>query len=146
MNLNELVEIVLTSQPEDWRRTGGPPPSRHEAMAVLDTNPSVSMAWGQTLEDPYDMPWAMRFPDRRAASFWVDIYFNGVAVFREALAAVDGSRCYLPVPLGEDLTVAPDYVRFASLVTAIDLAMGKFSDYFHCAGLVCADSSWPRVE
>lgn len=145
MNVNELVRAVLSSQPEEWCRTGGPPPSRHESMAVLNTNPSVSMAWGQTLEDPYEVPWALRFPDRRASSFWVEIYLNGRAVFREVLAAVDGNRCYLPVPLAEDLRVAPDYTRFASLVTAIDLAMSKFSDYFGRAGLVSTDLTWPGV-
>jgi hypothetical protein len=166
MRLDELMERIIMSEPSDWH-TAGRPTYRdkldevgggdgqhwieidsHNRVAAFIPDVSITMAWGLTIVDDFHEPWANLFPDPSASSHHVDVFFNGALVYRASYVAVDGSRCYLPLPLARhDGRVPLRYRAFIALLDRLSHT-SDFRGYFERAGLQSADVSWPfdRLE
>jgi hypothetical protein len=103
-----------------------------------------------TVPDPrpsYRGPGATRCPDATARTAYIDIFYSGTLVFRDVFVAVDGDRCYLPLPRNlEDLRVAPEYAQMTALLSTLSLGCGgsDFCTYFRRTGLKIGDLQWPH--
>jgi hypothetical protein len=74
-------------------------------------------------------------------------FYCGALVFRNVIVAVDGDRCYLPMPRNlEDLRVAPGYAYLTALLSALSLGCdgSEFGTYARRAGLQLGDLQWPH--
>jgi hypothetical protein len=92
-------------------------------------------------------PWATRCPDPSARTAGIEIFHYGALVFRDVFVAVDGDRCYLPLPRNlEDLRVAPGYAYLTALLSALSLGSGgsEFGTYARRTGLQLGDLQWPK--
>ena len=163
MTLQELIERIKMSSPGDWHKIGGFPSYRdkftlhsnadsrwvevepHDVVAVYKPDVSITMAWGLTVHADFQEPWANEFPDRRASSHYVDIFFNSALVFREMYVSVDGGRAYLPLPRRAEAHVIPaDYARFVCLLNALSFHVSQWDRYFTQAKFTVIDSApWP---
>jgi hypothetical protein len=170
MTLEELLNEITSSEPEDWHTIGcfgsGAGPSyrnkltffnvyegqpnilfsdSHTTVAVYKPNLSITMAWGLECSKEFKEEWATKFPDPSASVDFVDIFYNSALVYRDYYVVVDGGRAYLPMPnYPNDLSVPRRYSAFIKL---IDRLVGRTSDYdrfFNQAGLKIVDSEWPR--
>jgi hypothetical protein len=125
MTLQELMNIVIGSQREDWLRIPcwgvGSGPSyrfdldqedyvedpkeqpwisvrRHSDVAIYKHDVLIGLAWGIPANEDFQEDWANQFPDSHASSFLVDVFYTGCLSYRAYLVAVDGGRIYLPMP------------------------------------------------
>jgi hypothetical protein len=172
MHLHQLLNKIVASTRADWHmiaRGGvftGPrcpaafvlypthcgarsirPSDAHSDYAVFKHDVAIAMAWGATAGGAYREPWATRCPDAAARTDYIDIFFNGTLVFRDVFVAVDGDRCYLPLPRNlDDLRVAPEYAQLTALLSTLSLGCGDsdFRTYFRRTGLQIGDLQWPR--
>jgi hypothetical protein len=172
MHLHHLLNKIVASKPTDWHmiaRGGvftGPrctgtfvlyprhcgarntrPIDAHSDYAVFKHDVAISMAWGATAGGDYREPWATRCPDATARTAYIDIFYNGALVFRDVFVAVDGDRCYLPLPRSlDDLRVAPEYAQLTALLSTLSLGCtsSDFCTYWRRAGLQIGDLQWPQ--
>ncbi len=168
MTLNELFTAILSSSVDDWHfiACGGPgagPSYRgrfsfdvregarlsveeasHHAVAVYRSDLSITMAWGLDCVKDFHEKWATAFPDSRASSHHVDVFYNGALVCRSLYVLVDGGRTKLPKPSlsPEILDVPVDYVRFVHLLNRLEGQIDE--DYFQRAGLLTIAEDWPK--
>jgi hypothetical protein len=162
MRLDELLEQIVLSEPSDWHVISGPPSYRdkfaevsdgkgqhwididsHDNVAAFIPNVSVTMAWGQKVNDDFQEPWANKFPDRRASSHHVDVFYNNALVYRDTYVLVDGGRAHLPLPLERYEGRVPfKYRAFIALVDRLT-HVSQFPSYFERAGLQSVDAPWP---
>lgn len=117
LKLQELRGLIASTTGSDWERVATGPyfhdgfssvwdkegsrieeARSHGEKAVLIDDIDVSLEWGFTWSDDRDesWPWADGFPDQKAHSFWVDIFYRGALVDRVRLVSVDGGRADLP--------------------------------------------------
>src|SRR5262245_27336140 len=135
MTLQEIIDRIVMSQPSDWHVMGGHPSyhdrfdqvesggqtwlelESHRTVAAFKPDASITMAWGLTVNENFQEPWANRFPDSQASSHFVDVFLNGALVYREMYVSVDGARCDLPLPLERHGGRVPlKYFAFIALV------------------------------
>ena len=120
MTLDELITLVTSSTPEDWHTTvcwgadSGPSyrdhlnfyqvydgqpnvlfAKAHSLVACYKPDLSVTMAWGLDAITDFEEPWANKFPDPKAASHHIDLFYNNALVFRTEYVSVDGGRAKL---------------------------------------------------
>ncbi|WP_010522692.1 hypothetical protein [Aquimarina agarivorans] len=154
MKLDELLKVILTSEPEQWNRIScwgyGSGPSykdkfdfyeayngkenvlkveSHSDICVFREDIDITMAYGITSNEDFKAEWANQFPDPSAYSNILDVFYRGSLVFRESYLVVDGGRCELPIPnYGQngELTIAKDYYDFIKLFEKI--ANGSIND------------------
>lgn len=154
MKLEELLKIILKSEPEQWNNIScwgyGSGPSykdrldfydiyngqdnvlnakSHSNVCVFKEDIDVTMAYGLISNEDFKAEWANQFPDPSAHSNIVDIFYRGSLVFRETYLVVDGGRCRIPIPsYGENnnLVVSDDYYNFIKLLEK--LSSGSTSD------------------
>ncbi len=160
MTLDEIIELITNSNPEDWNEIGcwgyGSGPSykdqftfyevydaepnilkadSHSTVSVYKKNLSVTMAYGLTSNDDFKEKWANQFPDPSARSKMIDIFYYNALVFRETYLVVDGGRCKLPIPsYTEDgeLYVAKGYYDFIKFIEILSsgATTSKNFDYY----------------
>lgn len=154
MKLNELLNIILESAPEQWNIIScwgyGSGPSykdhlefyeayngqdnvlnvnSHSNICVFKDDIDITMAYGLVSNEDFKAEWANQFTDPSAYSNFIDIFYRGSLVFRETYLVVDGGRCELPIPsYGENgqLIVSKDYYNFIKLFEMI--ANGSSND------------------
>jgi len=119
MNLYELRDLILDSDPDGWMEVGGSTllgvddadendrtqgvrVIAHTSGAVYHHDISIGLAWGlpsagRDPRAPSQLGWA-RFADTTVSTFWADVLYNGVTLDRVDMAEVDGGRAFLPVP------------------------------------------------
>jgi hypothetical protein len=120
-------------------------------VAVYMPDVSITMAWGLDCNPDFKEEWANSFPDPKASSHFVDLFYNNALVFREVYVNVDGARGDLPLPSivrGDDkkivaLEVPRDKYRFFSLLDSISRGGREFERYFSQAGFTMVEREWP---
>jgi hypothetical protein len=71
----------------------------------------------QESEETFDEPWAHKFPNQKASSQLVRIYYGAVPVEKIYCVWVDGSRHLIPMPKSqEDLTITPLEYKIGSIL------------------------------
>ena len=88
------------------------------------------------------------YSDKSASSSYVDFFYSNQLVFRDIYVAVDGARCYLPLP---DLA----YDKSTHEISAITVPRDKFEvfrllngtathydEYASRAGISVTDTPW----
>ncbi len=173
MKLEELLTLILNSSEDDWNDIGcwgyGSGPSykdkftfyeiyegesnilkvdSHSNVLVYKSNISITMAYGLVSNEDFVSPWANQFPDPKASSDFIDIFYNNALVFRETYLVVDGGRCKLPIPSynsKQELIVSRDYYNFIKLLQRI--TSGSHSDdnfdyYFGQTGIKVVETKW----
>jgi hypothetical protein len=170
MRINKLLKRIVETQPSDWRRlgpwgssVGSLPecrvvckecgagavllPSRsHDEHAVLKNHIAVTLAWGMDDKANFQEDWATAFPDARASSAFVDVFYNGSRVYRDSYVIVDGGRAFLPMPPSpEDLRIAPAYSALIELIAALTRGLCEYARYFQRASFLRTDDlAWPN--
>jgi hypothetical protein len=147
MKLNELLNIILDSSPEQWSRIscwgyGSGPSYRdkiefydifntdgnvlkvesHNDVCVFREDIDITFAFGIISNPNFIAQWANQFPDPSASSRIIDVFYRGALVFRDVYLSVDGGRCELPVPSygnNGELVVSKDYYNFIKLLHRI---------------------------
>lgn len=173
MKLSELLEIILKSNPQQWNHIScwgyGSGPSykndftfynvferksnvlnvkSHSSICIYKENIDITIGYGIVSNEDFKESWANQFPDPKAYSKIVDIFYRNSLVFRETYLVVDGGRCELPIPsYGQngELVVSRDYYNFIKLLEK--LANGSSSDdnfnyYFNQTGIKIIDEEW----
>lgn len=117
MNLDTLVNIVLTSKAGDWSRIPGPTQpqyvgevissndhwlevSEHYTRYVYHHDISISIAIGMPTHAREDTLYfeGIVFTDPAIRGLYADILYDGQVVHRDHLISVDGGRALLPLP------------------------------------------------
>lgn len=115
MRLNELQNLVIQSQPEDWHMipagaffTDAPNIDtgsfeQHDYLLVYREDVDLTIQWGMRargfdhVEKAKQLWPNAAFPDPAADVYHVDAFWRGVLVDRENVVSVDGCRAYLPL-------------------------------------------------
>jgi hypothetical protein len=176
MDLHQYIGRVASSSPNDWTvilggAYGGGPSFRdefsvltkgigefvglevrsHTAVASFKSDLSFGLAWGLESNPDFTETWTSKFSDPHAGSCYLDFFYNGSLVLRELLVAVDGGRCYLPLPLisvsgqvdeASSLTVPrrkSDVIRIVNALTC----NYNYDQYVVQSGLDVVDDDWP---
>lgn len=167
MKLNELMALIAQSAPTDWVVNASPTflfrlvPIRggqdnrtldlelqeHTVVMTFKPEVSISMAYGMVQDKEFKDDWAMRFPNKRAHTTFLDILYHGALVFRDQMVAVDGLRCILPLPPPNQVQPPFDIperrLRVAKLVHALAGPDISFDQYFQRVGMRSANHPWP---
>ena len=136
MNLEQLLETIVSSSRDDWHTIAGPgvdtvqSGSGHSSFAAYIPDVAITLAWGLHCNDDFQEPWANHFPDPHAASEFVDVLYNGAHAYRDSYVSVDGHRSLLPIPdITEDGALEVSY-RCHRLVRLLDsLEHAECSDF-----------------
>lgn len=173
MTLDEILKIITNSDPNDWSEIGcwgyGSGPSykdhftfyevyngepnvlkadSHSTVNVYKKDLSITMANGLVSNDDFREDWANQFPDPKAYTQIVDVFFNNALVFRETYLIVDGGRCKLPIPsygLEQQLVVAKgyyDFIKFLELLSSRSTSTKNFDYYFGQTGIQIINEEW----
>lgn len=159
MNLADLLTTVVQSSSDDWNvidcwgADSGPSyrnhfefyetygesthivkVDSHTTVAAFRPDLTVSLAWGLSWKDDFKEPWANGFPDPKATGIFLDLFYMNSLVQRMPLIAVDGGRCYLPIPRLPDLTVARQNSALARLVNSLT-GNDSYDTYIQRAGI-----------
>ena len=73
-------------------------PIEHSGSAVFNDDVAVTIAYGAKCLEDFSEPWTETYSDRRAASVYVVLKYNGVVVHTWLHVYVDGFRYLLPIP------------------------------------------------
>lgn len=168
MNLRDLMKTIVESDETDWHKincwgAGSGPSYKHRLevstgpgdrwdldvpshgeIAVFKPDVSITMAWGFPSNDDYQEEWTQSFPDEKAKSDLVDIFYNNALVFRDRYVVVDGGRAYLPIP-NNDLSVPQSYARFVELIDSLRGGLAEFMQYFKMANFTISQEPWPEI-
>jgi hypothetical protein len=170
MRINQLLKRIVETQPSDWRRLGPwgsgvgsipecrivcnecgadavlLPARSHDEHAVLKNDIAVALAWGMEDKAEFQENWATAFPDARASSAFVDVFYYGSRVYRDSYVIVDCGRAFLPMPYSPaDLRIAPAYSALIGLIAALTPGLCEYARYFQRGGMICADDlPWPN--
>lgn len=152
MDFAAYAEAVLSSSATEWNKVGvggvrgGEAAGGYDTIAVFKPDLSISLAWAIKVTENFQEPWANKFPDPHAASYYVDMRYHGMLVHRVLFVAVDGFRAMLPLALQADFpVVAARYSQFMRLVNVLaGIGDDVYDQYLHRAGFVTTDEPWPR--
>ena len=139
MTLDEILGIVLSSDPAEWEYIADWSGDANPERAVLRDDVSVSLEWGHLVTDPVSEVWTERFSDKHAVGIYVDVLYEGGVVYRDYVISVDGGRCILPHPkVSEGGTCTATMRQEALARTVHALAGGRydFEDYMRRSGIV----------
>jgi hypothetical protein len=107
MTLDDILDAVEQSEPEQWQRVHIPipydwddngAPNAHRILAVYKPDVDISIALGATIEENLSEDWHHKFPDKHARSLAVVVRYRGSPVYDETFASVDGGRYVMPLP------------------------------------------------
>lgn len=115
MRLNELLQIIRESNKEDWNVIESntllshvTTDSDNRVYADYHTNRasyipdvSIGLAWGLNCNLDFREEWANCHPDPHASSHFLDVFYNGMLVYRVVYVVIDGGRSYMPLPRRE---------------------------------------------
>jgi len=122
----------------------------HAHIATLKNDLSIFFAWGLTHNDNFVEKWANSFSDNHAMSSFFDFFYNNTLVIREIGVAVDGGRCYIPLPeikVNSELNKVEGYFvsrqkyEFFKLVNSM-IATYDYESYFKGTGIQLTDTEW----
>ena len=125
----------------------------HDYIASYKKNLSICLAWGLTINDDFQEKWVEIFPDKSASSHYIDIFYNGMVVFRIPYVTVDGGRCYLPLPERDfdenkkeivKLKTPKNEYNFIKLVNSFLRDYTRYDDYLKRAKIEICNEVWPN--
>jgi len=131
MRLDTLINVIADSSSDEWETVSAPPAVDaygHDARAVHREDVSIALAWGLVENDNFRQDWANRFADPAARSHWVDVLYQGSLVARDMYVAVDGYRCFLPVPRLELEGELPDAKVIGRTITQQEYGFFRLLD------------------
>ena len=133
MTIEQLLQHVeLSSAQSDWKAfsTG----VTAEAALREDPRLRVTVRYDErgVHQEDFQEPWANKFPDPKAVSYWAELTYDRALIDRRVLVSVDGGRAMLPMPESRvDLRVSKIHYRMAELLDGLS----TLPDYFARAGL-----------
>jgi hypothetical protein len=136
----EILKKIISSSCDDWDEKSytDHPYIGHSKIAFYKPDTSVVLAWGYEVDNDFKAPWANKFPDPKASSHYVDVYYNDVALERFLYVDVDGGRAMLPLveSLKTKLITYDEYSCLIKLLDEIRFGSGsQYESYFKRAGL-----------
>ncbi|MFH1823827.1 MAG: hypothetical protein ABH873_01200 [Candidatus Firestonebacteria bacterium] len=158
MTYDELIKIVTESNLSDWNIIScyGNEPSyksrfefydvlndqkdvlreeSHSMVACYKPNISISIAFGLIVNADYKEEWLNNFPDHKASTHYLDLFFNNSLVGRIMYVKFDGGSKELPLPKSSaELTVKKIEFKIIMLIASMELNSDNYSDYFERAG------------
>lgn len=177
MNLKEYMDVVVNTSVDDWNVIAcwgaGSGPSfydkftvwntgkgeflnievdSHANTAILKSDLSVTIAWGITHNDDFTEEWANKFSDPKAISSFLDFFYNGSLVYRDIIVAVDGGRCYIPLPDRDiddktyrvkSLTLPSSKYELVKLINEFQSTI-DYDMYCKQAGINVIQERWPK--
>jgi hypothetical protein len=116
MTYQELLDFILTTNAkEDWHGVSTSVSSEY----FLKEDPRLRFKSKHTEEgvqnDDFKEPWANCHPDKHAAGYWHELYFDGDFIERFILVAVDGARAMVPPPDFTTKKIEPLTYRVAEI-------------------------------
>lgn len=133
MTFDEISNIMASSGASNWQTfTKGSGPSS-TAFYKNDVLLRVEMSFSEENEHNSDFkePWANKFPDSKALSYYANLYYGSTKIGYYILVSVDGGRALLPLPARANFIVKQESYLVASLFDD-----GKsLDDYMGRAGL-----------
>ena len=146
MTLDDLLEIIEKTTPEDWYLTKENPIARwhygtlkganflepicHFKLLVLKSDIDISIAFGAPITDPFEEPWAKKFLDSHAVLIAIHLRYRGALVYDWPGVYVDGSRYLVPLPEREKLSdgfMIPRWrLKLARVLFALDECEGVY--------------------
>lgn len=169
MTLNNLIKTVLSSNDHDWNKLNcwgafsGPSfkynfnfentdsslfkVDSHDTILVYKEDVSITIGYGLSSNNDFKADWANKFPDPRASSHFIDIFYNNSLAFRDLFLMVDGGRCKLPIPnpFNGKLIVGKDYFEFVRKIDKISKGHDnnlEFDYYFEQTGIEIMGNEW----
>ncbi|MBE7522096.1 MAG: hypothetical protein HS109_06895 [Burkholderiales bacterium] len=118
MTIEQLLQHVeLSNAKNDWKAfsTG----VTTEAALKEDPRLRVTVHYDErgVHQDNFQEPWANKFPDPKAVSYWVELTYDRALIDRRVLVSVDGGRAMLPMPATRvDLHVSKIHYRIAEIL------------------------------
>ena len=99
LSVDEMIEFVLTTHPRnDWERVTNNWVEEHFLKKDPKLRFRVEFNEDGTHNENFQEPWANDHPDKRAVSYWYDLFYSGSRINRVILVAVDGGRALIPMP------------------------------------------------
>ncbi len=92
MNHQELMQLILTTPPDEWIS------DIDEGVAVCRRDLNVRLAADKESEREFCEPWTQKYPDPNAHLIEYVLWYGASPIERFPLIAVDGYRAYLPLP------------------------------------------------
>jgi len=170
MRLEKLILTVVASSKEEWHSIncwaqGSGPSYRsyyapdhtsdgrlrsldtvsHRTVAVFKPDVSITMAFGMPINLDLVQDWANIFPNPKASSHRVDLFYNNALVYRDLYASVDGGKGKLPFPKGRHLKVPKGYYYFIKVLDNISGYQSRFESYFSRSDLKLTEDPWPDI-
>lgn len=135
----DILKTIISSRRGEWdeKSYSDHPYVGHPKIAFYRPDTSIVLAWGLEVDDDFEAPWANKFPETKAWSCYVDVFFNQILSGRFLYAEVDGGRAKLPVPgsLKNELVTPREYYLLVKLLNEICLGSGsQYEEYFKSAG------------
>jgi hypothetical protein len=136
----EILNKIILSSPTDWdeKSYSDHPYVGHSKIGFYKPDTSVVLAWGYEVESDFKAPWANKFPEPRASSHYVDIFYNIILLERFLYVDVDGGRAMLPL-VGSLKTKSITYFKYVCLIQLLNqIRFGsgsQYESYFKRAGL-----------
>jgi|SRR5690554_3248799 len=147
MTLDNLIQTIRTSTPDDWygldpntpfykhrivMNGNTPTTDQHLAFASYKEDLCITMGWDLVENENFIEPYANNNPDRNSKSMWLDVFFNDALVFRMLYISVDGGRFELPIPtlnngIYEVSNEHADFIFIINGINGVDRA-----DYDNC--------------
>ncbi len=169
MRLDDLLETIINSKRSDWTHIpcwgafsgpsyrdsfsfygvyeGQKQVLHHNSqpnVAIYIPDIAITMAFGLDSNPNFKEPWIERFTNSEASSSLVDVFHNGVFVFRSTYVNVDGGKAKLPMPKLDTLEVPDEHRRFVKLLDFLE-GGSQFAHCFNEAGFMVTNDKWPLL-
>lgn len=132
MGYDEILEFIKTTDGKAdwiWIQTNW----AEEAFLKEDPRLRIRVRWddeGVHIKG-FVEPWANKYPDPTANSYWYDLTFDGALIERFILVSVDGARAELPLPDRCTLQVEPLDYKVAQIFDGLN----TLDEYMRRSGL-----------
>ncbi|MDH3690384.1 MAG: hypothetical protein OEU36_12980 [Gammaproteobacteria bacterium] len=137
MDYEEILEFIRTTNAEtDWKWVK----TNWAEEAFLKEDPRLRIR--VRLDDQgihvrkFKAPWANKYPDPTANSYWYDLSYDSALIERFILVSVDGARAELPLPDRSTLEVEPLIYKVAQIFDELN----TLEEYMRSSGLSVKNS------
>lgn len=126
MSFEEILEFIPTTDSEsDWNGIS----REWSSERFLREDPRLRFRAKYTDDGvqrkDYIEEWANKFPDKRATSYWYDLFYDGAFLDRFILVSVDGAKADIPPPDLGNMSIT----RLAYQVAKIHDTLDNLDEY-----------------
>lgn len=132
MTSDEMRQFIIGTHPKnDWEEVIND--SVEERYLKKDPKLRFRVAFNQDGKhnENFQEPWANLHADRRAVSYWYDLFYSGSLMVRTILVAVDGSRASIPMPDLKSKKIKTYEYKVAEIHDSLD----SLNEYIRRSGL-----------